>query len=265
MANIMYRQKGVDEYYQVWHTSNVNLIIYMHSTGGSIVCSEMTLPIKKGALCFIGSGKYHYTMPDDPEIYERSKIFFLNEEMNALLSVLSNKEGLRKKFAYDSIVYAELCEEEQKSVEKMLDDIQTHSETKHNEAVLFSTLLRLFVSIDENQKERISFEAGPIMSAIEYINSHISEEIKIDDVCEVIHLSKYHFCREFKRMTGQTPMEYVLRTRIVLAKNMLSKKGKSIQSISEACGFRSASYFCRAFKEECKVTPLEFRRNCEKT
>ena len=102
------------------------------------------------------------------------------------------------------------------------------------------------------------------MSAIEYINSHISEEIKIDNVCEIIHISKYHFCREFKRLTGQTPMQYVLRTRITLAKNMLSKGDVSVQRISEMCGFRSVSYFCRAFRQECGMTPLEFKKAVKK-
>ena len=264
LAKINYHQKGIDPYYKVWHISNENLIIYMHSSGGSIVCSEKTLPIKKGAICFIGSGKYHYTMPDDTETYERSKLFLINEELSSIFSILPNADELRKKFASESMVYAEIGETEQENIEKLLCDIQSHREDKNFDTIFLSAVMRIFAYIDENEKDRIFSPMGALMLAVEYINSHISENIKIDDICEVVHISKYHFCREFKKMTGQTLMEYVLRTRIVLAKNMLTKKKYSIHEISEKCGFSSTSYFCRVFKNETKMTPMEFKKHIEK-
>ncbi len=264
VSRIIYHQRGMDQFYRVWHTSNVNLIIYMHSSGGRIVCSEKTLPINKGAMCFIGSGKYHYTMPDNIEGYERSKLFFVNEELNSIFSVLHNGEQLKKKFASESIVYAQIEEDEQQTVEKMITDVYNHRDDKNFDAVFFSTIMRFLTYIDENQKDKISSPAGMLVSAIEYINSHVSENIKIDDVCDAVHLSKYHFCREFKRMTGQTLMQYVLNTRIVLAKNMLLKEKYSIREISEKCGFSSMSYFCRMFKKESGLTPMEFKRHGEK-
>ena len=264
MARVFFHQKGADQYYKVWHTSNVNLIIYMYSNGGNIVCSEKTLPIRKGSICFIGSGKYHYTMPVIPDEYERSKLFLVNEELSAILSILPNGDELKKKFAAESIVYAEINEEEQQNIEKKFSDEQKHSDDKNFDAVFLSTAMRFLAYIDENQKERISTPKGSLMFAIEYINSHISENIKIDDICNVVHISKYHFCREFKKMTGQTLMEYILRTRIVLAKNMLSKEKHSIREISERCGFSSVSYFCRVFKNESGMTPMEFKRHKEK-
>jgi len=56
-------------------------------------------------------------------------------------------------------------------------------------------------------------------------------------------------------------MEYILKTRIVLAKNDLLKTNLSITEISEQNGFSSVSYFCRAFKEEEKLSPLQYRKN----
>lgn len=240
------------------------MIMYMHLSGGSIVCSEKTFPIKKGAICFIGSGKYHYTMPDDPVNYERSKLFIVNEDLNAILSILPNGDELKKKFASESIVYAEVEDSEQENIERMMYDVYLHREDKNFEAVFLSTVLRFLTYIEENQKDRISSPKGSLMLAIEYINSHISGNIKIDDICSAVHISKYHFCREFKKITGQTLMEYILKTRIVLAKNMLSKEKHSIREISESCGFSSVSYFCRVFKNESGMTPMGFKKHREK-
>ena len=162
------------------------------------------------------------------------------------------------------MVYAEIPESEQENIEKIFCDVNNHKYDRNSDAVFLSAVMRFIAYINENQENRISSPTGALMLAIEYINSHISENIKIDGICESVHISKYHFCREFKRMTGQTLMEYVLKTRIVLAKNMLSKKQYSIHAISEKCGFSSVSYFCRVFKRESGMTPMEFRRSKEK-
>ena len=56
-------------------------------------------------------------------------------------------------------------------------------------------------------------------------------------------------------------MKYILKTRIVLAKNMLSNESLSITVISNRCGFSSVSYFSRIFKEETGMNPLTFKKN----
>jgi AraC-like DNA-binding protein len=56
-------------------------------------------------------------------------------------------------------------------------------------------------------------------------------------------------------------MEYILATRIVLAKEMLQKTDLTVGEISERCGFSSISYFCRVFKQDTGRTPLGFRKS----
>ena len=90
-------------------------------------------------------------------------------------------------------------------------------------------------------------------------------DITIDHICRAVGISKYHFCRQFKAHTKLTVMDYILKTRIILAQSELSKTNLSIADISEKCGFSSASYFCRVFKQEEACTPLQYRkRHAEK-
>jgi AraC-like DNA-binding protein len=95
---------------------------------------------------------------------------------------------------------------------------------------------------------------------MDYINRNILSDITIDEICSAVHMSKYYFCRKFKESMGMTVMDYVLQTRIVLAKSILAKESMSITNVSEHCCFSSVSYFCRVFKEHTGKTPLEYRK-----
>jgi AraC-like DNA-binding protein len=95
---------------------------------------------------------------------------------------------------------------------------------------------------------------------VEYINHHIAEDIILDRICAACYLSKYHFCRLFKEKLGLTVMEYILKTRIAMAKELLCEAKMSVTEISEACGFSSASFFSRTFKNEVGMSPLQYKK-----
>ena len=80
-----HKQKGADKMYKTWHAQSGYMFIYTYSDGGSIVSRERTYPIKKGALAVVAPGKYHYTMPKDQELYERSKLFLTRDEAKNIL------------------------------------------------------------------------------------------------------------------------------------------------------------------------------------
>ena len=251
---------GRDAHFKLWHalSDEENMIIYFHSDGGSIVSGERVYPIKKGALCFIGAGKYHYTMPSDPSRYDRSKLFFPTKLLRGVLSLISDGKGYSR-FTYDSLVYAELPE-------KIRDDVEAvFSETASgvDGAVEVSALLRLLHFLEKYSTDSETPVFGALGGALDYINKNIFREITIDEICKEAHLSKYHFCRRFKETMGMTVMDYVLKTRIVLAKNMLEKENASISEVSGRCGFSSESYFCRVFKESVGVSPLKYRKSFE--
>jgi AraC-like DNA-binding protein len=94
---------------------------------------------------------------------------------------------------------------------------------------------------------------------VEYINTNIFSELSIDAICAAIHTSKYHFCRQFKKATGLTVSNYILKTRIVMAEGMLQNSDATIGEVSEKCGFCSISYFCRVFKDETGMTPRQYK------
>lgn len=251
---------GRDAHFKLWHALSLdeNMIIYFHSGGGSIVCGESVYPIKPGALCFIGAGKYHYTMPDDPALYDRSKIFFSTKLLRGVIALASDGKGLSE-FAYDSLVYAEIPEAFQNSV----TGIFCEAYRERSGAMDVATVSHLIHLIQKYSINSIASASGALGEALDFINKNIFKPITIDEICREAHISKYYFCRRFKDSLGMTVMDYILKTRIVLAKQMLEKESLSISEISDRCGFSSVSYFCRVFKESTGVSPLKYRKSFE--
>lgn len=99
-----------------------------------------------------------------------------------------------------------------------------------------------------------------IRRAIRYINSNVNERLSIDDIARKAGLSKFYFLREFKKITGETVISYINKTRCENAKKMLRMGSYSIKEVSERNGFDDASYFSKNFKRFTGETPLSFIR-----
>lgn len=262
MNSFVYHETGKDGMYKIWHFSEINAIIYMHSDGGNIVFEDKIYPIKKGVLCFIGAKKIHYTMPSQPEKYIRSKLFITREEHLNLLSLFSDKNNFCGLFTEDRAVYAQIPESVQPQVEKLIDSLhECQYKDMYFQTKLICSYIELLTYIDRFTNDEKTAPTGFAYTVLEYINSHISENISIDSISGKLHMSKYHFCRKFKAVTGVSVMEYLLKTRIAKAKILLANNSLAVTDVAILCGFSGISYFCRVFKEQTGKTPLEYRRS----
>ena len=259
MTELYYHQIGKDPFFKIWHALEEHLLIYMNTDDGSIVCSEKTYPIKQGVLCFIGAGKYHYTMPDNPDAYERTKLSLPEQTVKELF----DGRGFLEQFSKEAFVYSVIPPERRDEVEQLFAEMRdADADPRYRDVIFLHCTLKLLVLLDRYSIESTQPTSGFINKAIAYICDHIFSDLTIDEICSAIHVSKYHFCRTFRATMNMTVMDYVLKTRIVMAESMLRKERISITEVSERCGFSSISYFCRVFKAEMGKTPLEYRRNC---
>jgi len=99
-----------------------------------------------------------------------------------------------------------------------------------------------------------------ILNAIQYIDEHISSDIFIGDIAKIAKLSKFHFCRIFKKIIGMSPMRFVIFMRIQKAKDLLRTNNLTISKVSTEVGFNDISNFNRYFKQFTKVTPSAYKR-----
>jgi AraC family transcriptional regulator len=100
-----------------------------------------------------------------------------------------------------------------------------------------------------------------IQRAIAFCETHMADNIGVDDIAGAAGMSRYHFSRLFKRATGAAPAAYVQELRITEAIRLLSDPRLSITEIAPRCGFRDLNYFCRVFRNATGLSPGQYRRS----
>jgi PAS domain S-box-containing protein len=99
-----------------------------------------------------------------------------------------------------------------------------------------------------------------MIKVIDYLQNHYKEELNIDLLADLSHLSKSQFHRSFKKLFRMPPLQFVLKLRIQLSTKMLRETNHNISEIAYECGFNDQNYFTRSFSKACGMTPSVFRR-----
>ncbi len=97
-----------------------------------------------------------------------------------------------------------------------------------------------------------------LLRSVRFIKENFARPISVDMMAEEGGVSKCHFCREFKKSTGMTPMQFLARIRIKRSKEYLRKK-LPVSTIALKVGFNDLSSFNRNFRKYVGLTPTEFR------
>lgn len=108
-------------------------------------------------------------------------------------------------------------------------------------------------SSNPQYSDKISF-------VIQKMNKDYQKNYSLDEYAQMCCMSKYHFLRVFKSVTGCSPIEYRNSIRLEHAKDLLCDTDNTISEISLNVGYTSNAYFCNAFKLKFNISPSEFRK-----
>lgn len=142
---------------------------------------------------------------------------------------------------------------------------QKHSDIK--ELVTLGCLSRMFTYILENNLYSTNLTAAPnhinrieqIRAVLEHIEHNYRSPITLDVLADIAGLNPKYFCRIFKTITHQSPMEYIIFYRVEKAADLLLTTELSVTEIALECGFNDCSYFIRTFKNLKHMTPYKYR------
>lgn len=93
-----------------------------------------------------------------------------------------------------------------------------------------------------------------------YIDAHYKENITLDSLVELTHVSKYYLVHTFTKEYGISPINYAVARRIEEAKQLLKNDDYTLSFISQMLGFSSQSYFSQIFKKNVGLSPNEYRK-----
>ena len=102
-------------------------------------------------------------------------------------------------------------------------------------------------------------EDEAIRRVCEYLDTHFAENITLEELTDLIHLSKSWLIHSFTRQTGVSPYRYLQSVRIEKAKSLLEQSTPLIEAASQA-GFTDQSHFTRFFKDFTGLTPKQYQK-----
>ena len=91
-----------------------------------------------------------------------------------------------------------------------------------------------------------------------FIQENLEKDFSLSELAAAVNLSPFYFSRIFKKATGHSPYQFVLRQRIQRARQLLLAGQDSIASVAIKVGFCDQSHFSAHFKRVCGVTPKHF-------
>ena len=104
-----------------------------------------------------------------------------------------------------------------------------------------------------------------VQGAIAWYADHIGEAPSLSDISQIVHVSPTQLRRHFYEEFGKSPKAVFIKMRMQRASQLLSTTSDTLAQIAEACGFQSATDFCRSFKKAFKVTPNCWRHQVNKS
>lgn len=130
--------------------------------------------------------------------------------------------------------------------------------------VLFIQLMiyinrKIISETDSNSIKKYASCDKTIQKAIDYITANIKNELKVENIAEILFVSKYHLMRKFKLCTGFTLHSFILKKRLIHSRELM-KNGRSAYSASVESGFTDYSTFIRGYKKVFKELPSKFKK-----
>lgn len=125
---------------------------------------------------------------------------------------------------------------------------------------LRGAMLMIMSHFIRQAKPRVWTQDERMKRVLEYVHSHISDSINIEQLADVACITKPYFIRLFKHEFGFPPVQYINRKKVERAQLLLFTTDKAVKEVAFILGFSDQNYFIRLFHKLTGITPQEYRR-----
>ena len=237
-----------------WHD---NLEIQFCTDGeGFVLLDGINYSFEKNDIITVNSNVMHYTYTDTYMCYSA---LILNSDFLYQMGInyisLSFSPTVRRPRIFELF----------NQLKQIYLSETTDFKTAKQNALLLEMLILLCEGFSSEKKstpsKRQSFEM--VKLTIEYIRQNFNKKISLDELARTAYIDKYSLSREFKKITGQTVVEYINRYRCQRAAECISN-GCRVSEAAEMCGFNNLSFFTKTFKKYIGTLPSQLNNRIKK-
>lgn len=247
-----------------YHTHNVCEIYLLLEGELNYYISQKCFRLSAGSLLFIQPGEYHRSELVEPTVYKRYVINISNKYLDMYSTAHTNLSKCFFDRPQGEPNIAHLDEEQVKELLNLFESLFALKDGKEygQDILMVSYLLQLLVKINILFLSQQDLEVADIMpplvsGTLKYIDEHLTDRFTLQDLSDHLYHNGTYISRQFKKITGLSIQQYILRRRIYLAQKLLQEG----RPVSEACtfsGFHDYSNFSKLFKHIVGVSPKKY-------
>lgn len=250
-----------------WHNEfELNLIL---SGAGEFICGDSRFTLNAGELLLIPPNMLHAAYPLEHENLVYQAVVFHASLLGSTGNDRCTLECIRP-IINGTLPVAEPIRSESKNYSALKSCAEQiifciRGNQPQLDLLLKSELLRFIWLLDLNTESSVH-EAATISyselirPALDYMMKNLQENITIEQLAGLVHLSKSYFMNCFKKAVGLGAIEHLTNLRINAACEALSDSEKLISEIAFSCGYSNLSNFNRQFKQIMGCSPKEYRK-----
>lgn len=249
------RTNGVNDNMKKSHFHDYYELYYLEEGVRYHVINDELYLLHANELILFAPHVMHRSYGDADVPFQRTLAYFVPDEINSpsLAQLLLTKTGA---YRLDSNSIKQIHPILNQMLAEQSTDEPFSQEYIHN---LLNLLLIEIVRL--NNKVKKSEKSNRMTNVLSYIHEHYNDELTVELLAEEAYISQYHLCREFKRFTNSTIVQYINTTRIMNAQRMILETDKSYTQISADTGFSNVTHFNRVFKQILGQSPSEYKRS----
>jgi AraC-like DNA-binding protein len=107
---------------------------------------------------------------------------------------------------------------------------------------------------------RLASDSMDLETVHSLMQARLHEQLDIDTLAQAVSLSRFHFIKKYKALTGTTPINHFIHLKIERACHLLDVTSKGVNEVAWALGYEDAYYFSRIFKKTMGISPSQYRR-----
>lgn len=227
---------------------------YTLSGEGRLTVNQQTYKLTKGQAFFVAVPSLHH-YDYDPSMNEPWEFIWIRVsgvQVAALWKEWMATEGPVSEFHSDSETIVKLHSLYESAAAGALGDMWDIS------VQLYDWLLTL---MKRQTHGKVIQQPIPdsYSQVVAWIESNYADDISLDQLADMIGVTKHHFCKKFQDHYRTTPIQYLRKIRIEAAASLLRQSQLPVKDIAERCGFSDLGYFGKVFHHYAGFSPSAYR------